>query len=222
MLEADQGIDISIHALLTESDPGFGPPIPGRSISIHALLTESDCNCLVSASSYAGYFNPRSPHGERHGLASVARRPRLISIHALLTESDLIRRPQHVIDGISIHALLTESDVVSVETPPISAYFNPRSPHGERRGVSISPFLRSDFNPRSPHGERLVQSRAGRHKSGHFNPRSPHGERQRLRVSKPGTPQFQSTLSSRRATMEMERLEALHGISIHALLTESD
>ena len=42
LLEADQGIDISIHALLTESDRS---PVPGHPRPWH--------------------FNPRSPHGER-------------------------------------------------------------------------------------------------------------------------------------------------------------
>ena len=35
--------EISIHALLAESDPGkVSPVLPGLAISIHALLAESD------------------------------------------------------------------------------------------------------------------------------------------------------------------------------------
>ena len=56
--------NISIHALLTESDEFRGEPLNLRSISIHALLTESD----LSASRFNFGVN--------------------ISIHALLTESD--------------------------------------------------------------------------------------------------------------------------------------
>ena len=78
-------------------------------------------------------------------------------------------------------------------------YFNPRSPHGERRNPTGSGISERHFNPRSPHGERpaltaAVSSgekfqstlpargatlRADGSKSGytHFNPRSPHGER---------------------------------------------
>ena len=38
-----------------------------------------------------------------------------------------------------------------------ATYFNPRSPHGERRALRLALLLlRKDFNPRSPHGERLV------------------------------------------------------------------
>ena len=77
--------------------------------------------------------------------------------------------------------------------------FNPRSPHGERRGkrlrgrrargISIhAPRTGSDrdavahgwshghFNPRSPHGERPKVVRSGGDDVD-FNPRSPHGER---------------------------------------------
>ena len=58
-------------------------------------------------------------------------------------------------------------------------YFNPRSPHGERRFVHGGTALpENDFNPRSPHGERRDASTTSI--SGcYFNPRSPHGERHR-------------------------------------------
>ena len=35
-------------------------------------------------------------------------------------------------------------------------YFNPRSPHGERRSTTAGATCRTYFNPRSPHGERPV------------------------------------------------------------------
>ena len=101
---------------------------------------------------------------------------------------------------ISIHALLTESDRCSGCLNFLEAYFNPRSPHGERpdtvmaRGfgglISIHALLtESDFLL-------FLSLRPG----DNFNPRSPHGER-------PPAPRL-----------------PLHrcGISIHALLTESD
>ena len=100
---------------------------------------------------------------------------------------------------ISIHAPRTGSDEALEEAVALRAYFNPRSPHGERpwtagmlswtRRISIhaprtgsdmetymSLITRSNFNPRSPHGERP----GGRYKiraPDNFNPRSPHGER---------------------------------------------
>ena len=55
---------ISIHALLTESDRTLRVQPPPGGISIHALLTESDYSGSGSGSG-SGDFNPRSPHGER-------------------------------------------------------------------------------------------------------------------------------------------------------------
>ena len=40
-----QGIQISIHALLAESDTHHFPTLHNVFISIHALLAESDPNC---------------------------------------------------------------------------------------------------------------------------------------------------------------------------------
>ena len=59
-------IEISIHALLAESDnlrvvDGSKSSI----ISIHALLAESDCYSLRH-SAQSRHFYPRSPCGERH------------------------------------------------------------------------------------------------------------------------------------------------------------
>ena len=86
-----------------------------------------------------GYFNPRSPHGER--LASIPG----------LSPSRFI----------SIHAPRTGSDAFPCLAARAYSNFNPRSPHGERpvcsekmRAVGLH------FNPRSPHGERQHLSAA--------------------------------------------------------------
>ena len=78
---------ISIHALLTESDclPGFWRITP--EISIHALLTESDDTPSISIPK-PGNFYPRSPYGERPDTNRPCKPCKTISIHALLTESD--------------------------------------------------------------------------------------------------------------------------------------
>ena len=123
-------------------------------------------------------------------------------------------------------------------------YFNPRSPHGERRtrrrqllskgGISIhAPRTGSDcrpvlrfrpprhFNPRSPHGERQICMAQLRRKE-HFNPRSPHGERP-LFFCRCGCPlTFQSTLPARGATDYDHGQLVFHRISIHAPRTGSD
>ena len=57
---------------------------------------------------------------------------------------------------------------------------------------------------------------------GYFNPRSPCGERPDAGnwiITDEG---FQSTLSLRRATWEVQDVWTANGISIHALLAESD
>ena len=56
-------------------------------ISIHALLAESDYMCPIICT-IARHFYPRSPCGERLNTADQEARKRLISIHALLAESD--------------------------------------------------------------------------------------------------------------------------------------
>ena len=105
--------NISIHALLAESDiprHAFNKPLE---ISIHALLAESD---YISANNHVRVcqnFYPRSPCGERHGAAIKELVAALISIHALLAESDPLRQRLCV----------------------YPAYFYPRSPCGERLEV---------------------------------------------------------------------------------------
>ena len=124
--------DISIHALLAESDMGVFESEHDMCISIHALLAESD---QTNGSTTIPNFNfyPRSPCGERlvnpykltmiFGFLSTLSlrratisknaamgKPTLISIHALLAESDAGPDCQGAGSGISIHALLAESD----------------------------------------------------------------------------------------------------------------
>ena len=79
--------EISIHALLAESDSKHKKNPCKTLISIHALLAESD----LLGDVWAG----RWPD---------------ISIHALLAESDLFQVLFRQTTQISIHALLAESD----------------------------------------------------------------------------------------------------------------
>ena len=101
-------------------------------ISIHALLAESDVGASQGADIEHNFY-PRSPCGERHTPGALPETPYCISIHALLAESDagvnsmltliqnfyprspcgerlfLLRKITITVD-ISIHALLAESD----------------------------------------------------------------------------------------------------------------
>ena len=189
------------------------------------------------------YFNPRSPHGERHDARLLFLVHDGISIHAPRTGSDSKAR-ERIIDGeISIHAPRTGSDLM------LSGYFyshynfNPRSPHGERRRSESKVSSNKHFNPRSPHGERLVmawswkttryfnpRSPHGERPVGHgganrerdFNPRSPHGERRWVSRGTDEVGRFQSTLPARGATARVRRDSAKRQISIHAPRTGSD
>ena len=147
-----------------------------------------------------------------------------ISIHALLAESDVIRRAVWAYyQDISIHALLAESDVEKVPADVYyQAFLSTLSLRRATLGAGKSCNVCRNFYPRSPCGER----------------RKPKRLKSRRCV-------FLSTLSLRRATVKLvsnsnittnfyprspcgERPWHLHcvfifaGISIHALLAESD
>ena len=100
---------------------------------------------------------------------------------------------------ISIHALLAESDAFYNRFKPCARYFYPRSPCGERQLCEGNRAAEPYFYPRSPCGERLQSLTYGRCVL-HFYPRSPCGER----------------------LCWFEELDQFDGISIHALLAESD
>ena len=58
-------------------------------ISIHALLAESDFGRFGRFAVGSAYFYPRSPCGERLSMAALCQVVSAISIHALLAESDV-------------------------------------------------------------------------------------------------------------------------------------
>mgnify|MGYP007048086584 CR=1 FL=1 len=80
-------VNISIHALLAESDSGHPETRPSYAISIHALLAESDPEKSESLTTYLDFY-PRSPCGERRPKRPKHQQETSISIHALLAESD--------------------------------------------------------------------------------------------------------------------------------------
>ena len=191
------------------------------------------------------HFNPRSPHGERLQGIFSRRSSSTISIHAPRTGSDCSTssvpsspiRFQSTLpargatfvavfrergDLISIHAPRTGSDQSATRRAGAGAYFNPRSPHGERlpfdfSSIGIVPFqstlpARGATTYKCPDcGATVISIHAPRTGSdnrpaceiccaAHFNPRSPHGERpQRVEIIL-GNERFQSTLPARGAT----------------------
>ena len=100
-------------------------------------------------------FNPRSPWGERLRILFRFRECVQISIHAPRGGSDLFPGFIFGILVISIHAPRGGSDRNSNAWTAFRAYFNPRSPWGERPRRQQNGFLFNNFNPRSPWGERL-------------------------------------------------------------------
>ncbi len=194
--------DISIHALLAESDPPIMSPsgmnsnfnprspcgerlsglvvlvkVPG--ISIHALLAESDLGFCP----WQPWSRPISIHAllaeSDRNLAATLDGMQEISIHALLAESDNMQFSPSRGEGISIHALLAESDVSLCRIIT------------HNRAISIHALLaESDPCP-------MVWSA----RMEYFNPRSPCGERRLLLLPPNLHTIFQSTLSLRRATV---------------------
>ena len=126
-------LNISIHALLTESDlTRFFPTPEGHKISIHALLTESDGGFAAGSwrlviflstlslrratygfcegVSFLRNFYPRSPYGERPAKKGSARSNRNFYPRSPYGERQQAKMLKVSALRISIHALLTESD----------------------------------------------------------------------------------------------------------------
>ena len=103
------------------------------SISIHAPRAGSDY-LQQDAPAAPGYFNPRSPCGERLCPFRPPSGSCTISIHAPRAGSDIAPRSYAVIiSRISIHAPRAGSDHSQVcKKQRDQHHFNPRSPCGER------------------------------------------------------------------------------------------
>ena len=102
-------------------------------ISIHALLAESDL-ARVNSMLTLIHFYPRSPCGERQASNRTERPRQHISIHALLAESDGIKFKLDFINQEFLSTLsLRRATQPEVKTYLDNKNFYPRSPCGERR-----------------------------------------------------------------------------------------
>ena len=171
-------IEISIHALLAESDLANLRGLYSEAIFLSTLSLRRATNCVLKLIRLGINFYPRSPCGERHGGGHPQHQHKQISIHALLAESDQSRGSASIPRYLFLSTLsLRRATVVWSAIPTIVDNFYPRSPCGER------------------------------HPKGHIT----------------ALPfQFLSTLSLRRATGTDGQNAVILGISIHALLAESD
>ena len=192
------------------------------------------------------HFNPRSPRGERQqprkdvaaylvfqstlpargatrGILGK-RRKKDISIHAPREGSDSRQPEIRARERISIHAPHEGSDKHLYISIPAAAYFNPRSPRGERpaeEACKVDTLKISIHAPRE--GSDIGRYAAHCAPSEHFNPRSPRGERLKTIINTVRDVLFQSTLPARGATVAQARLaEICSGISIHAPREGSD
>ena len=212
-------------------------------ISIHALLAESDCYSLRH-SAQGRYFYPRSPCGERHQpvtmhtwrkvfLSTLSLRRATyyladygnnvaISIHALLAESDYIRSNVPNFSSISIHALLAESDRPSAILFNGKVYFYPRSPCGERLLLTVVPYGQYKISIHALLAESDISQLQCIHGRKHFYPRSPCGER----LFRQNYECFEWIISIHALLAESDgwslNINGAMKISIHALLAESD
>ena len=196
-----QPLQISIHALLAESDQRSKKLLRQCiQISIHALLAESDVNPLW----LMGY------------------NVEFLSTLSLRRATDRLQFIRYIIKFLSTLSL-RRATLAGPSGPAFLYNFYPRSPCGERRrSFNVS-------RNRSAFLSTLSLRRATRGKqpsSGlniHFYPRSPCGERRRRPTFFWQPESFLSTLSLRRATgVTVLGIQHKVGISIHALLAESD
>ena len=103
--------DISIHALLAESDVAGLIFRAKFVIFLSTLSLRRATSAPAIKSCWSSYFYPRSPCGERLRVSVGDAHVCVISIHALLAESDQLLLDRGLTrDDISIHALLAESD----------------------------------------------------------------------------------------------------------------
>ena len=146
----------------------FNPRSPhGERRSFHSLLHDFDI-----------HFNPRSPHGERQCSTS------LIS-WAVIFQSTLPARG---------------ATNCFCNRPCINAFQSTLPARGATHRRATRRCCSRYFNPRSPHGERRDLLHCRREPTGHFNPRSPHGERRKAENGHEKRRKFQSTLPARGAT----------------------
>ena len=191
-------------------------------ISIHALLAESDEHAYQLVLWVLRFLSTLSLRRATVWIP-LDDGSLFISIHALLAESDGIAT-KYSWSGfsISIHALLAESDALRSPRIALMVDFYPRSPCGERphirstssgrRGISIHALL-AESDCKKFYAQRILSD---------FYPRSPCGERPTTIITICIALRFLSTLSLRRATHIRSTSSGRRGISIHALLAESD
>ena len=118
-------------------------------ISTHAPRTGSDdANRLFCLTH--GYFNPRSPHGERRCSYLPCGRLQRISTHAPRTGSDVFAQDVEFLDSAFQPTLPARGATSAKGASRRDDNFNPRSPHGERLRQVVGMRWLSQFQPTLP------------------------------------------------------------------------
>ena len=217
-----RAFSISIHAPRMGSDDGFARDDSQASISIHAPRMGSDARAAIWLPTSTN-FNPRSPHGERRCPATSP--PSTVYFNPRSPHGERRRRaglqPHRV--RISIHAPRMGSDDAAPAAPEKPAKFQSTLPAwGATRWKMRRCASCWHFNPRSPHGERRGSANAGKVAvliSIHA-PRMGSDGNSYTQVIRSG--RFQSTLPAWGATIEKAQGTLIVFISIHAPRMGSD
>ena len=146
---------ISIHAPLTGSDDGSNTSQTDKTIFQSTLPSQGATEICSGSLDYCSHFNPRSPHRERRSKALTflgydGFQSTLPSQGATYWGHDwsIPTEFQSTLPSQGATYYYAKCFVIYL-------YFNPRSPHRERRICSRNGFARRPyFNPRSPHRER--------------------------------------------------------------------
>ena len=123
---------ISIHALLAESDPITCCPHMRHAVFLSTLSLRRATRSFCKPNPQRRYFYPRSPCGERHRKRCHCPQQRAFLSTLSLRRATRIPQDQLSDDG----------------------YFYPRSPCGERLAHFDDNVIAPNFYPRSPCGER--------------------------------------------------------------------
>ena len=240
-----RGEMISIHAPRTGSDSPCSAR-PSRQTDFNPRSPHGERLIrLGGRRGGGGHFNPRSPHGERLRGRDAPTRAVVISIHAPRTGSDADARLPVIQLDISIHAPRTGSDLMASCVSAFATEFQSTLPaRGATEAMDYVEYLTVFQSTLPARGATIPYADALRNMT-NFNPRSPHGERRvRRAVSGDGdvisihaprtgsdtlwqilqadTPEFQSTLPARGATVLHPASVKFVRISIHAPRTGSD
>ena len=220
-MPTQEEIEISIHALLAESDilplRGLGP----QPQFLSTLSLRRATKARQSGTARNGYFYPRSPCGERR-IEVVALIFRFVFLSTLsLRRATSIAPNQNIhekfLSTLSLRRATSAGDCGAAT----SKDFYPRSPCGERLGscyaaggafvfLSTLSLRRATLYVRNSGLEQLFLSTLSLRRATHKRPAG--------RKHDP----FLSTLSLRRATLDALMSFISRRISIHALLAESD